>query len=197
MVLSRIMNLNGLYWGNNMEKVLLHACCAICSGEPVRHLRDSGYEPVVYFCNHNFDTPEEYNKRLEAEVELCKYLGAGLIIEDYAPHIYHDYIKGLENEPEGGKRCLKCFELRLKETAQKAKELGINNFTTSMIISPHKNFANLCKVGENIGEEYGLEFLAIDFKKKDGFLKTNKLSKELGLYRQNYCGCIYAKKERG
>ncbi|MCM1265439.1 MAG: epoxyqueuosine reductase QueH [Candidatus Gastranaerophilales bacterium] len=178
-----------------MEKVLLHACCAICSGEPIRHLRELGYEPIVYFCNNNFDTLDEYNKRLDAEIKLCTFLNAELIIEEYTPNTYHEYIKGLENEPEGGKRCLKCFELRLKESAKKAKTLGIKSFTTSMIISPHKNFKNLSKVGENIGKEFGLDFLAIDFKKKDGFLKTNKLSKELGLYRQNYCGCIYAKKK--
>ena len=102
----------------------------------------------------------------------------------------------MENEPEGGARCIKCFELRLKESAKKAKELGIDIFTTSMIISPHKNFKNLCSVGESVGKEYGLEFLGLDFKKKDGFLKTNKISKDLGLYRQNYCGCIFAKNKR-
>ncbi len=180
-----------------MNKVLLHACCAICSGEPIKHLRELGYEPVVYFCNNNFDTQEEYNRRLNAEKQLCSYLGAELIIEEYRPEVYHEYIKGLENEPEGGKRCTKCFELRLIESAKKAKELNINSFTTSMIISPHKNFKKLSKIGAEVGKEFDIEFLAIDFKKKDGFLKTNKLSKEIGLYRQNYCGCIYAKKERG
>ena len=116
-----------------------------------------------------------------------------MIVEPYNPQEYLDYVKGLENEPEGGARCIKCFELRLKETAQKTKELGFDKFTTSMIISPHKNFKNLCTVGEAVAKEYGLEFLGIDFKKQDGFLKTNKISKELGLYRQNYCGCKFAK----
>ncbi|MBO6272422.1 epoxyqueuosine reductase QueH [bacterium] len=178
------------------KKILLHACCAICSGYPITLLKELGYNVIVYFCNNNFDTIDEYNRRLEAEKTLCKHFGVELLVEPYTPQIYIDYIKGLENEPEGGARCIKCFELRLKESAKKAKELGIDIFTTSMIISPHKNFKNLCGVGESVGKEYGLEFLGLDFKKKDGFLKTNKISKDLGLYRQNYCGCIFAKNKR-
>ena len=179
-----------------MQKVLLHACCGICSGYPIQKLKELGYEVLVYFCNDNFDTLEEYNKRLEGETTLCNYLKTELIIEPYQPEIYYNYVKGLENEPERGKRCLKCFELRLKQTAQKSKNLGIENFTTSMIISPHKNFKSLCLVGEKIAKDYGLCFLDIDFKKQDGFLKTNRLSKELGLYRQNYCGCKYKKNKQ-
>ena len=175
------------------KKVLLHACCGICSGYPITLLKEMGYEVVVYFCNNNFDSKEEYNRRLDAEKTLCEHLCVELIIEPYNPQVYLDYVRGLENEPEGGKRCIKCFELRLKESAQKAKELGINDFTTSMIISPHKNFKNLSTVGKTVADEYGLNFLGIDFKKNDGFLKTNKLSKELNLYRQNYCGCSFAK----
>lgn len=177
-----------------MKKVLLHACCGICSGYPITLLKDMGYEVLVYFCNNNFDTEEEYNRRLDAEKILCENLNVHLIVEPYTPQVYLDYVKGLENEPEGGERCIKCFELRLKETAQKASEMGVNLFTTSMIISPHKNFKNLCTVGDAVAKEYDLEFLGIDFKKKDGFLKTNKISRELGLYRQNYCGCTFAKR---
>jgi predicted adenine nucleotide alpha hydrolase (AANH) superfamily ATPase len=177
-----------------MEKVLLHACCAICSGYPILKLRELGYEPVVYFSNNNFDTIEEYNRRLEAQRSLCDYLNAELRVQDYEPDKYYDYVKGYENEPEGGSRCLLCFEMRLIDSAVKAKELNIQNFTTSMIISPHKNFKNLCKVGIEIGTKFDLKFLEIDFKKNDGFLKTNQLSKKLGLYRQNYCGCVFAKR---
>jgi len=175
------------------KKILLHACCAICSGYPITLLKEMGYDVVVYFCNNNFDTLEEYNRRLDAEKTLCKHFNVELITEPYNPDVFLDYVKGYEKEPEGGARCIKCFELRLKETAEKAVELGINIFTTSMIISPHKNFKNLCKVGETVGEKYNIEFLGLDFKKKDGFLKTNQISKELGLYRQNYCGCTFAK----
>ena len=98
----------------------------------------------------------------------------------------------MEDEPEKGRRCDKCFELRLLKTAEFAKANGIKNFTTSIVISPHKNFAKLTAIGEKIAAEYGLNYAAIDFKKKDGFLKTNKISRELGLYRQNYCGCKFA-----
>ena len=176
------------------NKILLHACCAICSGYPITLLKEMGYEVIVYFSNNNFDTKEEYKRRLEAEITLCKHFGVELLVEPYQPEKFYEYVKGFENEPEGGARCIKCFGLRLSDTARKAKELGIKKFTTSMIISPHKNFKNLSLVGEEIAKEFELEFLAIDFKKKDGFLKTNKISKELGLYRQNYCGCVFAKK---
>lgn len=177
-----------------MEKVLLHACCGICSGYPIQKLSQMGYDVVVYFSNDNFDTHSEYERRLEAQVRLCKHLKTKLIIKPYEPEIYYNYVKGLENEPERGKRCIKCFELRLRQTAQKAVEIGAKNITTSMIISPHKDFKTLCDTAKKVVEEYELNFLAIDFKKQDGFLKTNKLSKELGLYRQNYCGCKFAKK---
>ena len=118
-----------------------------------------GYEVVVYFSNNNFDTDYEYNRRLDAEKTLCKHFGTELIIEPYTPQRYLDYVKGYENEPEGGARCIKCFELRLNDTAKKTKELGIDNFTTSMIISPHKNFKNLTLVGSQIAEKYDLKFL--------------------------------------
>lgn len=154
-----------------------------------------GLDVTVYFSNNNFDTIDEYNRRLEAEKTLCSHFNTELIIEPYTPQKYLDYVKGYEDEPEGGARCIKCFELRLTDTAKKAKELGIGKFTTSMIISPHKNFKNLSMVGESIANKYGLKFLAIDFKKKDGFLKTNKISRSLNLYRQNYCGCIFAKRQ--
>ena len=173
------------------KKLLLHACCAICSGYPITLLKEMGYEVIVYFCNNNFDTNDEYKRRLGAEKTLCEHFGVELIEEPYNPQMFLDYVKGFENEPEGGARCIKCFELRLRQTAQKSKELGIDNFTTSMIISPHKDFKNLCMVGETVGKEFGLNFLGIDFKKKDGFLKTNKISKELGLYRQKLSVLYY------
>ncbi len=176
------------------EKILLHACCGICSGYPITYLNELGYDVTVYFSNNNLDTEAEYNRRLEAEKILCNHFKLPLIIEQYNPNIYYEYVKGFENEKEGGKRCLRCFEMRFRDTAKKAKELFIENITTSMIISPHKDFKNLSQIGRIVAEENGLNFLAIDFKKKDGFLKTNAISKELNLYRQNYCGCKYAKK---
>ena len=174
------------------SKILLHACCGICSSYPVSFLKDAGYEVIVYFYNPNIYPDTEYQKRLEAEKTLCENFGVELIVEEYNQEEFFDYVKGFETEPEKGLRCDKCFELRLMKTASKAKELGIDNFTTSIVISPHKNFQKLSKIGEEIASKTGINFLAIDFKKKDGFLKTNKIANSLSLYRQNYCGCKFS-----
>lgn len=170
------------------KKILLHACCAICSGYPISLLKEMGYSPVVYFCNPNLNSEEEFNRRLEAQKILCEHFGVELIVEEYKHKEFLDYIKGLENEPEKGSRCDKCIELRLRQAAKKAKELGIEEFTTSLVISPHKNFEKISSLGKNISPGY----LPLNFRKKDGFLKTNKISYELDLYRQKYCGCEFS-----
>lgn len=174
------------------KKILLHACCAICSSYPVSFLKDAGYDVVVYFYNPNIYPDVEYQKRIEAQRTLCTHFGVKLIEETYNPEEFYTFVKGYENEPEKGLRCDKCFELRLDKTAKKAKELGIENFTTSIVISPHKNFQKLSLIGNNIAQKYGLNFEGIDFKKKDGFLKTNRIANSLSLYRQNYCGCKFS-----
>lgn len=174
------------------KTIVLHACCAICSGYPISYLQDMGYQVCVYFYNPNIYPTEEYQKRLEAERTLCEHLGCELFEGEYNPQVYYNFVKGYENEPEKGLRCDKCFELRLRKTAEYAKSIGIDKFTTSIVISPHKNFLKLTSIGERIAKETGIEYLAVDFKKKDGFLKTNKISKELNLYRQHYCGCKFA-----
>ncbi|MBQ7764104.1 epoxyqueuosine reductase QueH [bacterium] len=175
----------------NANKILLHACCAICSGYPISLLKEMGYLPIVYFCNPNLDSEIEFNKRLEAQKIVCNHFNIELIVEPYNQQEYLNYVIGLEDEPEKGFRCDKCIELRLKKTSQKAKELGINKFTTSLVISPHKNYEKISSIGIKISQDY----VAIPFRKNDGFLKTNQLSKELNLYRQNYCGCKFAKKK--
>jgi hypothetical protein len=148
----------------------------------------------VYYYNPNIYPEEEYQKRLEAEKILCKYFDCKLIIGNYEPEIYYEYVKGLENEPEKGKRCDKCFELRLEAAAKLAKKLNIDEFTTSMVISPHKDYEKLTQIGEIIAKKYNLKYLSTNFRKNDGFLKTNEISKSLNLYRQNYCGCKFAQK---
>lgn len=179
---------------NDNNRILLHACCGVCSAYPIRQLKDLGYNVTVYFFNPNIDTKEEFDKRLEAQRIVCDYHDVELITEPYCPSEYISVIKGYETEPEGGKRCLLCFKLRLLKSAYKAKELGINLFTTSMVISPHKKFELISNIGCEIASHVNdVEYLPIDFKKKDGFLKTNNLSKKLNLYRQNYCGCKFAK----
>lgn len=174
----------------NVNKILLHSCCAICSGYPISLLKEMGYSPIVYFCNPNLDTEEEFERRLQAQKKLCDYFNVELIVEPYNSNEYISFVKGFETEPERGKRCDKCIELRLRKTFRKASEIGVGKFTTSLVISPHKNYERISELGKSLSENY----LAIPFRKNDGFLKTNNISKELGLYRQSYCGCKFAKK---
>ena len=170
------------------DKILLHACCAICSGYPISMLKDMGYSVVVYFCNPNLDTEKEFERRLDAQKKVCSYFNVDLLVEEYLNEEFLEYVQGLEEEPEKGARCDKCIELRLLKTAQKAKELGIMEFTTSLIISPHKNIERIFSIGEGISKEFDLVYNKTNFRKKEGFLKTNNISRDLGLYRQSYCG---------
>ena len=116
---------------------------------------------------------------------------------DYEPQAFFDAVKGLEREPEGGKRCEKCFRLRLEASAKKAKELGFDCFTTTLTISPLKNAALLNEIGEEMAAKYGVAWLPSDFKKKEGYKRSIVLSKEYDLYRQNYCGCVFSRKNEG
>ncbi len=175
------------------SSILLHACCAICAGYPIQKLKEEGKEPLVFFSNDNIDTKEEFDRRKEALILLCKHLNVKYIIDDYTPDLYLEKIKGLEQEPERGNRCDKCIQLRLEKTAKKALDTGITNFTTTLVISPHKNYDKITNIGKTVGQLYNLNYIGINFRKNDGFLKTNKIAKELGLYRQNYCGCKFAK----
>lgn len=175
--------------------ILLHSCCAICSAYPIVLLRELGYEPVSYFFNPNIQPEEEYYRRLDAQRTLCEKLECELLVGDYDGELFERVSLGLEREPEKGKRCINCFELRLEHSAKMAKELGIANFTTTIVISPHKNFSLISNLGMKISKKYDINYLDIDFKKKDGFLKTNKIAREFGLYRQSYCGCLYGKEQ--
>ena len=174
------------------RKILLHCCCAICAAHPISLLKELGYDVVAYFYNPNIYPESEYDKRLEAQVKLCDALNCDLLIDEYDPQEFYSEAIGFESEPEKGLRCDKCFDLRLNKTAQKANELGIDLFSTTIVISPHKNFEKISEQGRKIALQEGLEYLSVDFKKQDGFLKTNKISKKLGLFRQNYCGCEFS-----
>lgn len=177
---------------SSKKEILLHACCGICSAYPISYLQDMGYSVKVYFYNPNIYPFEEYTKRLQAQRTLCKHFDCELIEGEYNPRDYYDYVAGFEDEPEKGLRCDKCFRLRLTYAAMQAKLLNIRTFTTSMVISPHKNYEKLTAIGKEIATQYNLEYLCVNFRKNDGFLKTNHISKELNLYRQNYCGCKFA-----
>ena len=173
----------------NNNKVLLHTCCAICSGYPIRKLQELEYEPIAYFFNPNIYPDSEYQKRLESQKRLCDELKCELIVEDYTPNIYMDIMQGFDGYEEGSARCKRCSELRLLRTIQKAKELEIDKYTTSISISPHKSFTVIKDLAKFFAGYFQAEFIDIDFREQNGFLKTNQTSKELNLYRQNYCGC--------
>ena len=145
---------------NTNKKILIHACCGICSGYPISLLKEMGYEPVVYFCNSNLDTKEEYERRLEAQKVVCMYHWVDLIAEEYRHEDFLEKVRGLEKEPERGKRCDICIKMRLSAAVSKAKELGIKYFTTSLVISPHKNFAKITEIGKSL--ENDIEYIAID-----------------------------------
>ncbi len=175
-----------------MEKVLLHACCATCAAWSIEKLNELGYEPVLYFYNPNIFPPEEFMKRYNELKKYCEKIGVELLIDKQDSIAWYDYIVGLEEEPEKGKRCVRCFELRMLNSASKALKLGINKFTTTLTISPHKVSSDVFEAGSYAAKQFGVEFLAIDFKKENGFLNTMMIAKNENFYRQSYCGCEYS-----
>lgn len=180
------------------EKLLLHVCCAPCSSH-VLELLSEQYDITVYFYNPNITKESEYGKRIE---ELKRFVSEApfarnvrVIEESYAPDDFFEMAKGLEQEPERGARCYKCYEQRMRKTALYAKKYGYDLFTTTLSISPHKNAAWLNEIGERLGAEYDIAYMYSDFKKKNGYARSIELSKEYNLYRQNYCGCVFSEAE--
>lgn len=192
-------------------KLLLHSCCAPCSSYCMEYLR-AHFRITVFYYNPNITERDEYEKRVREEIRLieaynrqcgeqegkghCSLKKIEIIEGDYEPDCFLEMAKGLENCAEGGERCFRCYELRLRKTAKLAKEMQSDYFTTTLTISPLKNAAKLNEIGERLAEEYGVRWLPSDFKKRDGYKRSIELSKEYGLYRQDYCGCVYSKRER-
>lgn len=181
------------------KRLLLHSCCAPCSSYCMEYLREY-LELTVFYYNPNITETEEYRKRVEEEKRLIQAYNRipgkrtiQMLEGVYEPERFYALAKGLEKVPEGGERCFRCFELRLRETARKAAQEGYDFFTTTLTISPLKNAEKLNEIGERAAKEYGTVFLPSDFKKKDGYKRSIELSAEYGLYRQNYCGCVYSK----
>ena len=176
------------------KKLLLHVCCAPCSSACIERLVDH-FSISCFFYNPNIDSEEEYNKRLNELKKFLEKIDADInIIEDgYNSSDYENVVLGLEDEKEGGKRCYECYKLRLDKTANKAKELGFEYFTTTLSLSPHKNSIWVNEIGGFLQNKYNILFLYSDFKKKDGYKRSIELSKKYNLYRQDYCGCIYSK----
>ena len=189
--------LTGLTESGQVPRLLLHACCAPCSSYVLEYLSDY-FEITVFFYNPNIAPAEEYLHRAAEVRRLIKALNPKHPIhflegEDQRKRFY-DAARGLEDAPEGGARCEKCFRLRLFETARTAKEQDFDWFTTTLTISPLKNAALLNEIGAEAGDYYGIPFLPSDFKKRGGYQRSIELSREYGLYRQNFCGCIFSKK---
>lgn len=178
-------------------KLLLHVCCAPCSSSVIEYLKDS-FDITLYFYNPNITSKEEYALRLEELKRLVTEMpaakGISIIEGEYNPDEFLSLALGLEEEKEGGARCYRCYEKRLMNTAEKAKELGFDLFTTTLSVSPYKNAAKLNEIGLKAAKITETEYLVSDFKKKDGYKRSIELSKEYGLYRQDYCGCIYSKR---
>ncbi len=179
-------------------KLVLHSCCAPCSTYVLEYL-SQWFEIIVFYYNPNIWPKEEYEKRVVDQEVYTKKIAEDTKVSFmsgiYDEREFYAKIKGCENEKEGGKRCELCFEMRLKKTAECAKKLAADFFSTTLTISPMKNASLLNELGECIGQEEGVTFLPSDFKKKNGYKRSIELSKENDLYRQNYCGCVYSYKE--
>lgn len=174
------------------KALALHSCCAPCSSYVLEYLTQY-FDIRLYFYNPNIHPLAEYERRLGEQHRLCKLMNIELVECEYDSDRYFEYTRGLEQQPEGGKRCEKCFQLRLEHTAALAKADGIRLLGTTLTISPHKNAPLINEIGKAAAEKAGIEWLPGDFKKRNGYKRSIELSREYELYRQNYCGCIYSK----
>ena len=174
-----------------MKRLLLHVCCAPDATVPYLRLKDE-YRVVAFFYNPNIHPRKEYERRLREAQKLANLWGFALIVGEYDAERWFAAVQGLEEEPEGGRRCEVCYALRLEESARLARELGCEAFATTLTISPHKRAEKINALGREAASRYGVAYLESDFKKKEGFKESIRLSRELNLYRQNYCGCSYS-----
>ena len=187
-----IKNLNGV------PKLLLHACCAPCSSYCIEYLSNY-FEITIYYYNPNIDTEDEYNYRFSELDRFIKEFKTKYPVHLVnAGYLHDDFINiatGLENEPERGKRCLKCYKLRLEKSYQYAKDNNYDYITTTLTLSPHKNSKVINEIGSELEKVYHVPYLYSDFKKREGYKRSIVLSREYNLYRQDYCGCQYSKKD--
>lgn len=181
------------------KTLLLHACCAPCSSYVLEYLTEFFDISLLYY-NPNIFPEAEYLKRVEEVKRLLSEMplksSVRLIEGRYEPEEFFEISKGLENVPEGGERCFKCYRLRLEEAAREAEKGSFDFFTTTLSISPHKNSDKLNEIGEKMEKQYGVKYLYADFKKKNGYKRSIELSRIYGLYRQDYCGCCFSRKQR-
>ena len=178
--------------------LLLHSCCAPCSSYVLEYLSHYFAITVLYY-NPNISPADEFERRAQEQKRLIEGMPlhhpVSLLVGDYQPALFNALSKGHEQDPEGGERCFACYRLRLEEAANVAKEGGYDYFTTTLSISPLKNAAKLNEIGKEMAEKYGVAYLFSDFKKREGYKRSCQLSIEYHLYRQDYCGCIYSKRD--
>ena len=183
---------------NKVPSLFLHSCCAPCSSYVLEYL-SKYFDITVFYYNPNIYPEEEYRKRVQEITRLVNSMEfehpVKLIEGRYDPQEFFRMAEGLEDIPEGGERCFRCYRQRMEEAAKLAKEGGYDYFTTTLSISPLKNAARINEIGEELAEIYHVTHLPSDFKKKNGYKRSIELSHEYDLYRQNYCGCIYSRRE--
>lgn len=188
--------LSAITAANTRPSLLLHSCCAPCSSYVLEYLTKY-FDITVYYYNPNISPEKEYTHRVDEIKRLISEMcpSVSFIEGKYEPERFYEMAKGLESEPERGARCLKCYRMRLEESAKAALSLGSNYFTTTLSISPQKDSAVLNTIGAELSEKYNIPYLYSDFKKRGGYKRSIELSAEFGLYRQNFCGCIFSKAE--
>ena len=184
---------------NKVPTLLLHSCCAPCSSYCLEYLSQY-FKITVFYYNPNIYPEEEYFKRVKEQQRFIERLPAkypvSFVEGNYDKERFYQMAQGLEDVKEGGERCFRCYELRLRESAEIANKLHMDYFTTTLSISPLKNAEKLNEIGDRLSEEYGISYLHSDFKKKNGYKRSVELSEEYGMYRQYYCGCVFSTKER-
>lgn len=191
--------LTGLQREERVPVLLLHSCCAPCSSYVMEYLSQY-FHIILYYYNPNISPEEEYQKRVAEQKRLIREMNLTYPVRflegKYDPERFYAMAKGMERLPEGGERCFCCYELRLREAAEAAVLERADYFTTTLSISPMKNAQKLNEIGERLAKEYQVAYLNSDFKKKNGYKRSIELSREYGLYRQDYCGCIFSRAER-
>ena len=184
---------------HRVPTLLMHSCCAPCSSYCLSYLAEY-FSITIYYYNPNISPVDEYTHRVEEQKRLIRELPArhpiSFVEGPYEPEKFREISRGLEDVPEGGERCFACYELRQRQAAQYAAQHGFDYFTTTLSVSPHKNAAKLNEIGLRLAQEYGIPYLVSDFKKKNGYLTSIRLSAQYGLYRQDYCGCVYSRAQR-
>ena len=177
--------------------LLLHSCCGPCSSSVLEYLTRF-FEITLLWYNPNIWPQDEFDRRLDAQQKLIRAMDLEdrvcVLTLPRSSEAWYDAVRGLEREPEGGARCAACFQLRLSRTAALARELGFDAFDTTLSVSPYKNYDVISKIGRGLEERYGVRYLAGNYKKKDGYRRSVELSRDYGLYRQHYCGCVFSER---